>query len=205
MQITRKRISDSLRRSSTVVCSVCDGRGTVKTHETITHDIYQKIIEMDKSYLRNKMIEVTVDENLFNYINGYQKNNVNKLKKQAYLDSLIFKKSIKLNHGQFNIIVKQKEEVAIKDISFKNTTSKDDKNNIDLDETITIPPVDEIKKKLTKKTIKAKATKPVKKIVNKKVAVKKETSKKIINKKAVAKKTKVIKKTKNKKNSEEKK
>jgi hypothetical protein len=119
MQITRKRISDSLRRSSTITCNVCNGRGSIKSDETIVHDIYQKIIEMDKSFIRNKIVEVFVDENVFKYVNSSEKSNINKLKEQFYLFNFIFKKDVKIMPRQFHIIVKEKEQNKIEEIKLK--------------------------------------------------------------------------------------
>jgi len=205
MQITRKRISDSLRRSSTITCSVCNGRGTVKTHETITHEIYQKIIEMDKSYLRNKIIEVSAEGELLKYINSYQSSNLNKLKKQFYLDNIVLKKNGKLIHGQFNIVVKQKEISEIKELSNDKIIApvneklivpakENDPVIVNNEEAVEVPKI-----KTAKKVVKPKSVKTVKKTTTKKVTTKKTTTKK-----AVVKKAKVTRKVKDNVNIEEK-
>lgn len=206
MQITRKRISDSLRRSSTITCSVCNGRGTVKTHETITHEIYQKIIEMDKSYLKNKIIEVSVDGELLKYINTYQNSNINKLKKQFYLDTLMFKKNSKLIHGQFNITVKQKEIPEIKELNNEKIIPSSPSN-----EKVIAPikdnPISNSKedRDIPKtKMVKPKTSKTVKKTTTKKLTAKKTTTKKTATKKVVVKKVKATKKIKDNVKDEEK-
>ncbi len=200
MQITRKRISDSLRRSSTVTCSVCDGRGTVKTHETITHEIYQKIIEMDKSYLRNKIIEVQVDEYLLKYINEYQKSNINKLKKQSRLENLLFRKSNKLVHGQFNIVIKQKEiqkEISeIKESDVTKIKKEGRKAETHVNELLSVKVTDDVAKQHhPEEEVKMEDTASQSQKTTKKVLVKKSAAKKIPVKKTTAKKTSVRKTT----------
>lgn len=216
MQITRKRISDSLRRSSTIMCSACNGRGSVKSYETITHEIYQEIIEKDKSYLKNKIIEVFVEAPLLQYINNNQSINIKKLKEQYFLNSFIFKKDNKLAHGEFNIVIKKKEVTEIHELSKEKVVKPIVKPaNKPKDKTLKEVLEKTIKKVIEKENKKddknqnekliVKKTKTVKKAVKKAVKpkAKKTTVKKVVTKKTTTKKDiekkdspKVVKKTK---------
>jgi len=129
MQITRKRISDSLRRNSTSSCKVCNGRGYVKSDEAITHEIYQKITEMDKNYLNHKTIEIFANDLLLNYIKKNERNNITKLSEQFNFDKVIFTKRDTLETGKFDIIVKAKkshtETEKVKEIKIKPVEKQD--------------------------------------------------------------------------------
>jgi len=119
MQITRKRISDSLRRSSTTTCKSCNGRGSVKSYETVTHEIYQKIIEMDRNSIANKILEISVEELLLNYINNNENNNIKKLREKFKTTKISFKKKENFIHGQFDVNVKSKKVSEIKEIKIE--------------------------------------------------------------------------------------
>ena len=50
VEMTRKRTRESLERILCEPCPVCQGRGTVKTPETIAFEIFREITRMDKSF-----------------------------------------------------------------------------------------------------------------------------------------------------------
>ncbi len=43
VEMTRKRVRDSLSRTLTSTCSYCDGRGVVKSHRTVLYEVYREI------------------------------------------------------------------------------------------------------------------------------------------------------------------
>lgn len=50
VEMTRKRTRESLGQLLTEPCSCCDGRGTVKTAETICYDIFREILREERAY-----------------------------------------------------------------------------------------------------------------------------------------------------------
>lgn len=50
VEMTRKRTRESLGQMLTEACSCCDGRGTVKTAETICYDIFREILREERAY-----------------------------------------------------------------------------------------------------------------------------------------------------------
>ena len=50
VEMTRKRTRESLGQMLTEPCECCDGRGTVKTAETICYDIFREILREERAY-----------------------------------------------------------------------------------------------------------------------------------------------------------
>ncbi len=50
VEMTRKRTRESLGQMLTEACSCCEGRGTVKTAETICYDIFREILREERAY-----------------------------------------------------------------------------------------------------------------------------------------------------------
>lgn len=50
VEMTRKRTRESLGQMLTEACACCDGRGTVKTAETICYDIFREILREERAY-----------------------------------------------------------------------------------------------------------------------------------------------------------
>ncbi len=50
VEMTRKRTRESLGQMLTEPCACCDGRGTVKTAETICYDIFREILREERAY-----------------------------------------------------------------------------------------------------------------------------------------------------------
>lgn len=50
VEMTRKRTRESLGQLLTEPCRCCDGRGTVKTAETICYDIFREILREERAY-----------------------------------------------------------------------------------------------------------------------------------------------------------
>ncbi len=56
VQMTRKRTRESLEHVLCDVCSVCNGRGTLKTPETICYEIFREIIREARAYDAQQML-----------------------------------------------------------------------------------------------------------------------------------------------------
>ncbi|WP_043526865.1 ribonuclease G [Litchfieldella xinjiangensis] len=50
VQVTRKRTRESLEQTLCEPCSVCSGRGTLKTPETVCYEIFREILREDRAY-----------------------------------------------------------------------------------------------------------------------------------------------------------
>lgn len=50
VEMTRKRTRESLGQMLTEPCACCDGKGTVKTTETICYDIFREILREERAY-----------------------------------------------------------------------------------------------------------------------------------------------------------
>ncbi|SEI48140.1 ribonuclease G [Allopseudospirillum japonicum] len=50
VQVTRKRTRESLEQVLCEPCNVCQGRGTLKTPETVCYEIFREILRMERAY-----------------------------------------------------------------------------------------------------------------------------------------------------------
>lgn len=50
VEMTRKRTRESLGQMLTEPCACCQGRGTVKTAETICYEIFREILREERAY-----------------------------------------------------------------------------------------------------------------------------------------------------------
>jgi ribonuclease G len=50
VEMTRKRTTESLGQMLCEPCKTCDGRGTVKTAETVCYEIFREILRINRSY-----------------------------------------------------------------------------------------------------------------------------------------------------------
>ncbi|HET7663143.1 MAG TPA: ribonuclease E/G, partial [Rhodanobacteraceae bacterium] len=56
VEMTRKRTSESLERQLCEPCPVCGGRGTLKTAETVTHEIFREITRAVRQFDAGKLM-----------------------------------------------------------------------------------------------------------------------------------------------------
>jgi ribonuclease G len=65
VEMTRKRSRESLEHILTDVCPVCDGRGRVKTAQTVCYEIFREILREERAYNSNSYLvlaaQVVVD------------------------------------------------------------------------------------------------------------------------------------------------
>jgi ribonuclease G len=50
VQMTRKRTRESLERTLCETCSTCQGRGTIKSAQTVCYEIFREILREARSY-----------------------------------------------------------------------------------------------------------------------------------------------------------
>ena len=70
VEMTRKRTTESLGQMLCEPCKVCDGRGTVKTADTVCYEIFREILRINRAYDANSylvlasqaIVDVLLDE-----------------------------------------------------------------------------------------------------------------------------------------------
>ena len=50
VEMTRKRTRESIEHVLCEPCSLCNGRGSIKSSETICHEIFRELLRTDKAY-----------------------------------------------------------------------------------------------------------------------------------------------------------
>lgn len=58
VEMTRKRTTESLERRLCVVCPLCDGRGTIKSTETVCLEIFREIMRSSRQFDAGKLMVV---------------------------------------------------------------------------------------------------------------------------------------------------
>ena len=62
VQMTRKRTRESLEQVLSEVCPTCDGRGHIKTAETICYEIYREVLRTSKNFQSNNLLVLASQE-----------------------------------------------------------------------------------------------------------------------------------------------
>ena len=86
VEMTRKRTRESLERTLCEPCPVCNGRGSVKTAETVSYEIFREITRMARSF-EAKQYRVIAAEAVVSRIMDEESNSVAEL--EAFLDKSI--------------------------------------------------------------------------------------------------------------------
>ncbi len=56
IEMTRKRTTESLERRLCVTCPICDGRGTIKSTETVCLEIFREIVRSSRQFEASKLM-----------------------------------------------------------------------------------------------------------------------------------------------------
>jgi ribonuclease G len=62
IEMTRKRTRESLEQMLMEACKICDGRGKIKTAQTICYDIFREILREDRAYAINSFMILASQE-----------------------------------------------------------------------------------------------------------------------------------------------
>ncbi|MBD3609122.1 MAG: ribonuclease G [Gammaproteobacteria bacterium] len=62
VEMTRKRTSESLEHILCETCPTCQGRGTIKTTETVCYDIFREILREERQYKANEYLVLASQE-----------------------------------------------------------------------------------------------------------------------------------------------
>ena len=90
VQLTRQKLRESIMEYLTNDCYICRGTGYLKSHETITYEIFREI----KEKLSNnniKSLTVRTKPQIIDYINNFEDDNLKSLV-ESYQIEIIFDK-----------------------------------------------------------------------------------------------------------------
>ena len=103
VEMTRKRTRESLERTLCEPCPVCNGRGTVKTAETVAYEIFREITRMARSFEASRY-RVIAAECVVARIMDEESNSVAEL--EAFLDkSIRFQAESSYSAEQFDVVM----------------------------------------------------------------------------------------------------
>ena len=103
VEMTRKRTRDSLERTLCEPCSVCNGRGTVKTAETVAFEIFRDITRMARSFDAEKY-RVIASESVVSRIMDEESSSVAEL--EAFINkSIRFQAESTYAAEQFDVVM----------------------------------------------------------------------------------------------------
>ncbi|MEX2365269.1 MAG: Rne/Rng family ribonuclease, partial [Pseudohongiellaceae bacterium] len=62
VEMTRKRTRESLEHMMTETCSVCNGRGRVKTPQTVCYELFREILREERAYNNDQYLVLASQE-----------------------------------------------------------------------------------------------------------------------------------------------
>ena len=103
VEMTRKRTRESLERTLCEPCPVCNGRGTVKTPETVAYEIFREITRMARSFNAGKY-RVIAAESVVSRIMDEESGSVAEL--ESFLNkSIRFQAESSYAAEQFDVVI----------------------------------------------------------------------------------------------------
>ncbi len=103
VEMTRKRTRESLERTLCEACAICNGRGIVKTAETVAYEIFREITRMARSFDAEKY-RVIAAESVVSQIMDEESSSVAEL--EAFLDkSIRFQAESTYAAEQFDVVM----------------------------------------------------------------------------------------------------
>jgi ribonuclease G len=103
VEMTRKRSRESLERVLCEPCPVCDGRGTLKSAETICFEIFREILREAKAYENDKLL-ILASQEVVDRLLDEESSNVADLE-ELVGKSIQFQVEIVYNQEQFDVIL----------------------------------------------------------------------------------------------------
>lgn len=101
VEMTRKRIRESIAKTICTPCPYCDGKGYSKSYKTVAYEVFREL-ERDASYEDVKVITVFLNPSVVDYIYQNEKPLVDYLEKK-YGKSMVFEADPQLHHEQYEI------------------------------------------------------------------------------------------------------
>jgi len=101
VEMTRKRIRESVSKTVCSPCPYCDGRGYSKSYKTVAYEVFREL-ERDATYEEIKVITVYLNPAVLDYIYQNEKPLVEYIQKK-YNKNIVFEADEKLHHEQYEI------------------------------------------------------------------------------------------------------
>ncbi len=101
VEMTRKRIRESIAKTICTACPYCDGKGYSKSYKTVAYEVFREL-ERDASYDEVKVITVYLNPAVVDYIYQNEKPLVDYLEKK-YGKSVVLEADPQLHHEQYEI------------------------------------------------------------------------------------------------------
>jgi ribonuclease G len=101
VEVTRKRVQDSITKFLTETCPCCDGMGRIKSKETITYEILRKLIKFI-SHNSSENITIEAHPDIIDYIISNEKDSINEIE-QEYNRIISIKGNENNNLTEFSI------------------------------------------------------------------------------------------------------
>lgn len=103
VEMTRKRTTESLERRLCVTCPQCDGRGTVKSSETVCLEIFREIMRSSRQFEASKLM-VLASSQVVEKILDEQSANVAELE-ELIGKSIRFQREEQYSQEQFDVVL----------------------------------------------------------------------------------------------------
>ena len=101
VEMTRKRIRESVAKTMCSPCPECDGKGYSKSYKTVAYEVFREL-ERDASLEEVKAITVYLNPSVIDYIYQNEKPLVDYLEKK-YVKNIMFEADPKIHHEQYEI------------------------------------------------------------------------------------------------------
>ncbi len=103
VQLTRKRTRESLEHILCEPCPACDGRGSIKTAETICYEIFREILREVRQFEANKLL-VVASQSVVNMLMDHESDSVAEL--EAFIERPItFQVETLYTQEQYDIVL----------------------------------------------------------------------------------------------------
>jgi len=102
VEMTRKRTRESLEQILCEPCPICNSRGTIKTVETISFEIFREIMRVSRQYDAKKILVLT-SNNVAEYLMEEQSSAIAELEEFIALN-ICFQTNDDYNQEQFDVV-----------------------------------------------------------------------------------------------------
>ncbi len=102
VEMTRKRVRESLSRTLTTTCPYCDGRGVVKSNATVLYEVYREIHRVAGDLTDSRKVVCVVSPGVADLMFDEESAYLDHLEKELNIDAVI-NIDYKLHQEQFNV------------------------------------------------------------------------------------------------------
>jgi len=102
VEMTRKRVRESLSRTMTEACPYCEGRGTVKSLRTVAYEVFRQVLK-ESPGLEGKKVVVVVHPKVADLLYGEEREFLDALEKRVE-KKLVVKTDYNLHQEEYQIL-----------------------------------------------------------------------------------------------------